>query len=74
MFEYLMPLLFQRSYGNSLLEQFNPGSVAIQIAYGRKHHAPGGFLNAPLLTWTARRPINTEAFGVPELGAKARPG
>ena len=42
MFEYLMPLLFQRSYGNSLLDKATREAVAIQIAYGRKHHVPWG--------------------------------
>ena len=42
MFEYLMLLLFQCSYGSSLLDKSAREAVAIQIAYGRKHRAPWG--------------------------------
>ena len=43
MFEYLMPLIFQRSQGNSLLDEAVRAAVAIQIAYGhRQRYAVGG--------------------------------
>ena len=59
MFEYLMPLLFQRSYGNALLDKATREAVAIQIAYGRKHKVPWGYRNAPSAIWTSGRHINT---------------
>lgn len=39
-FEYLMPLIFQRSYGNTLLEKAARGAVAFEIDYGRKRRVP----------------------------------
>ncbi len=59
MFEYLMPLLFQHSYGNSLLDKAAREAVAVQIAYGRRAACPGGFPSPPLAIWTSTRPIST---------------
>ncbi len=70
MFEYLMPLLFQRSYGNSLLDKSIREAVAIQIAYGRKHRVPWGISECAFGDLDLQKTYQYYAFGVPELGLK----
>jgi cyclic beta-1,2-glucan synthetase len=70
MFEYLMPLLFQRSYGNSLLDKAAREAVAIQIAYGRKHRVPWGISECAFGDLDIHKTYQYQAFGVPELGLK----
>ncbi len=70
MFEYLMPLLFQRSYGNSLLDKATREAVAIQIAYGRKHQVPWGISECAFGDLDIHKTYQYQAFGVPELGLK----
>jgi hypothetical protein len=42
MFEYLMPLLFMRTYANSLLEEACRQCVKLQIRYGQERGVPWG--------------------------------
>ncbi len=70
MFEYLMPLLFQRSYSNSLLDKSTREAVAIQIAYGRKHRVPWGISECAFGDLDLQKTYQYHAFGVPELGLK----
>ncbi len=70
MFEYLMPLLFQRSFGNSLLDKSTREAVAIQIAYGRKHHLPWGISECAFGDLDLNKTYQYYAFGVPQLGLK----
>ncbi|HZB46894.1 MAG TPA: hypothetical protein VE360_16675, partial [Pyrinomonadaceae bacterium] len=42
MFEYLMPLLVMRGYGETLLDQTHKAAVARQIEYGDEHGVPWG--------------------------------
>ena len=70
MFEYLMPLLFQRSYNNSLLDKSTREAVAIQIAYGRKHRLPWGISECAFGDLDLQKTYQYYAFGVPELGLK----
>jgi len=42
MFEYLMPLLFMRTFANSLLDDGCRQSVKMQIDYGRERGIPWG--------------------------------
>src|SRR3990172_1432971 len=42
MFEYLMPLLFQRTFPNSLLDKATREAVELQVAYGRRRRVPWG--------------------------------
>ncbi|RPI59825.1 MAG: glycosyl transferase, partial [Planctomycetaceae bacterium] len=70
MFEYLMPLLFQRSYGHSLLGKADREAVAIQIAYGRKHRVPWGVSESAFSDIDLHQIYQYHAFGVPELGLK----
>jgi len=70
MFEYLMPLLFQQSYGNALLDKAARETVAIQIAYGRKHRVPWGISECAFGDLDIQKTYQYRAFGVPELGLK----
>ena len=70
MFEYLMPLLFQRSYANSLLDKAAREAVSIQIAYGRKHRVPWGMSESAFADLDLHKTYQYSAFGVPELGLK----
>lgn len=70
MFEYLMPLLLQRSYGLSLLDKAAKEAVAIQIAYGRKHRVPWGISESAFGDLDINKTYQYRAFGVPALGLK----
>ncbi|MFH0799880.1 MAG: glucoamylase family protein [Pseudomonadota bacterium] len=70
MFEYLMPLLVQRAYANSLLDKATREAVAIQIAYGAKHSVPWGISECAFGDLDIHKTHQYSAFGVPELGLK----
>lgn len=70
MFEYLMPLLFQRSYGNSLLDKAAREAVAVQIAFGRTQHVPWGISESAFADLDLAKNYQYKAFGVPALGLK----
>jgi cyclic beta-1,2-glucan synthetase len=70
MFEYMMPLLFQRSYGSALLDKATKEAVAIQIAHGRKHKVPWGISECAFGDLDIQKTYQYQAFGVPELGLK----
>ena len=70
MFEYLMPLLLQRSYPNSLIDQATRESVALQIAYGRNRRVPWGISESAFGDLDLNKTYQYKAFGVPWLGLK----
>jgi cyclic beta-1,2-glucan synthetase len=70
MFEYLMPLLLQRSYGSSLLDRAAREAVAVHIAYGRKLRVPWGISESAFTDLDINKTYQYKAFGVPELGLK----
>lgn len=70
MFEYLMPLLFQHSYGNTLLDKAAREAVAVQIAYGRTRRVPWGISESAFGNMDLNKTYQYKAFGVPELGLK----
>jgi cyclic beta-1,2-glucan synthetase len=70
MFEYLMPLLFQYSYGNSLLDKAAREAVMVQIAYGRKRRVPWGISESAYADLDLEKTYQYKAFGVPALGLK----
>jgi len=70
MFEYLMPLLFQRSYPGSLLDKAAREAVAVQIAYGRKLKVPWGISESAFADLDLEKTYQYQAFGVPALGLK----
>ena len=70
MFEYLMPLLLQKNYENSLLDMACREAVEVQIAYGRQRGVPWGVSEAAYADLDASRIYQYRAFGVPGLGLK----
>lgn len=70
MFEYLMPLLLQRTYDNSLLDQACREAVSLQIEYGRRRGVPWGISESAYSDVDANRTYQYQAFGVPGLGLK----
>jgi cellobiose phosphorylase len=70
MFEYLMPLLFTRSYPNSLLDQACHTAVACQIAYARQRGIPWGISESAFSALDAHQIYQYRSFGVPGLGLK----
>lgn len=70
MFEYLMPLLVMRNYGETLLAETYRTAVAAQINYGRQHGVPWGVSES---AYNARNPHLTYQygpFGVAGMGLK----
>jgi cyclic beta-1,2-glucan synthetase len=74
MFEYLMPLLLQRSFGSSLLDAAVREAVAVQIAYGRKLRVPWGISESAYTDLDTNKTYQYKAFGVPDLGLKRGQG
>ena len=70
MFEYLMPLLFHRSYPHSLLDKAAENAVAIQIEYGHTHGVPWGISESAFADLDLDKTYQYKAFGVPALGLK----
>jgi cyclic beta-1,2-glucan synthetase len=67
MFEYLMPLLFTRSFANSLLDHASKDAVARQIAYGHEKGVPWGISESAYSALDANQIYQYKAFGVPTL-------
>jgi len=70
MFEYLMPLLFMRSYPETLLAETCQAVVAAQIGYGRRRGVPWGVSEAAFAITDRAGNYQYKAFGLPELGLK----
>lgn len=70
MFEYLMPLLFQRSFANSLLDNACREAVRAQQEYGRRLGVPWGISESAYSDLDANKTYQYQAFGVPGLGLK----
>lgn len=70
MFEYLMPLLFQRRFRGSLLDHACRGAVDRQIAYGRERKIPWGISESAFSALDAHQTYQYRAFGVPDLALK----
>jgi cyclic beta-1,2-glucan synthetase len=70
MFEYLMPLLLQNTYANSLLHRAVSKAVDVQINYGRKRNVPWGISESAYGNLDLNKTYQYMAFGVPVLGLK----
>jgi cyclic beta-1,2-glucan synthetase len=70
MFEYLMPLLFMRTFGNSLLDDACREAVRQQIAYGREKGVPWGISECAYGAIDANQTYQYRAFGVPCMALK----
>ena len=71
MFEYLMPLLFTRTFPNSLLDEACRDAVVQQIAWGREKRLPWGVSECAYSALDANRTYQYHAFGVPALALNA---
>jgi len=70
MFEFLMPLLFTRSYSNSLLDHACDQVVKLQIEYGREKNVPWGISESAYSALDAHQIYQYRAFGVPAVALK----
>ncbi len=70
MFEYLMPLLFTRSFRNSLLENACTAAVQRQVEYARDRGVPWGISECAYSALDSHKIYQYRAFGIPSLGLK----
>ncbi len=70
MFEYLMPMLFTRTFRTSLLDHACREAVMRQIEYGREHRVPWGISESAFSALDSRQIYQYRAFGVSGLALK----
>ena len=70
MFEYLMPLLFTRTFANSLLDWACTQAVQRQIEYGVEKQVPWGMSESAYSSLDAHQIYQYRAFGVPSLALR----
>lgn len=70
MFEYLMPLLFMRSYPETILSQTYKNVVNWQKEYAKKRNLPWGFSESAYYFFNIDLHYQYRTFGVPGLGLK----
>lgn len=70
MFEYLMPLLVMRSYGETLLDQTYHAMLRRQIEYGQERGVPWGVSESAYNARDLQLNYQYAPFGVPGLGLK----
>ncbi len=69
-FEYLMPVLVMRSYGQTLLDQTYKSVVERQIEYGEKNNVPWGISESAYNARDLNLNYQYAPFGIPGLGLK----
>jgi len=67
MFEYLMPVIFTRTYTNSLLNRACHDAVERQIEHGAENEVPWGVSESAYSALDAHQIYQYKAFGVPSL-------
>ncbi len=70
MFEYLMPLLFMRSYPDTILSHTYKNVINWQKKYGDKRDLPWGFSESAYYFLNIDMQYQYRTFGVPGLGLK----
>lgn len=70
MFEYLMPLIFNKYYANSLLGQACNAVVNCQVKYGKERGIPWGISEAAFSAIDVHRIYQYRSFGIPGVGLK----
>lgn len=70
MFEYLMPLIFNKHYSDSLLGETCKAVVLAQKKYGDKRGIPWGISEAAYSAIDAHKTYQYRSFGIPEVGLK----
>ncbi len=71
MFEYLMPLLFTRTFANSMLDSACKNAVVQQISWAREKNLPWGVSECAYSALDANQIYQYHAFGVPALALNA---
>ncbi len=71
MFEYLMPLLFTRTFANSLLDGACRNAVVQQISWARERGLPWGVSECAYSALDSNQTYQYRAFGVPALALNA---
>ena len=71
MFEYLMPLLYLRSYADTLLDRAMRGAARIQQLYAGERNVPWGISESAYSDRDNRMQYQYRAFGVPALSARS---
>jgi cyclic beta-1,2-glucan glucanotransferase len=71
MFEYLMPMLHMKNYGNTLLDRALRGAIAIQQTYAREHDIPWGISEAAYAVRDNLMQYQYRAFGIPSMNSSA---
>jgi cellobiose phosphorylase len=72
MFEYLMPLLFLKSYPHTLLDETYSFVMKSQIKYGKMRNMPWGVSESAFNALDRKQDYQYKAIGVPWLGLKRR--
>ena len=70
MFEYLMPLIFNKQYSDSLIGEACHAAVDCQIDYGKQRGIPWGISESAFSAIDAYKIYQYKSFGVPGLGLK----
>jgi cellobiose phosphorylase len=70
MFEYLMPLLFMRSFQDTILSHTYKNVINWQKVYGNKRDLPWGFSESAYYFLNIDMQYQYRSFGVPGLGLK----
>ena len=70
MFEYLMPLLFMRSYPDTLMSHTYQNVIQWQQEYGKQRNQPWGFSESAYHFLNIDMHYQYRAFGAPGLGLK----
>jgi cyclic beta-1,2-glucan synthetase len=70
MFEYLMPLLFMRTFANSLLDHACREAVRQQVLYGHEKGVPWGISECAYGALDVNQIYQYRAFGVPRLALR----
>lgn len=70
MFEYLMPLVFNRQYADSLLGEACQAVVDCQIQYGNKRGIPWGISESAFSGIDSHKIYQYKSFGIPGVGLK----
>lgn len=70
MFEYLMPLIFNKQYADSLIGEACSAAVDCQIDYGKQRGIPWGISESAFSAIDSYKIYQYKSFGVPGLGLK----
>ena len=70
MFEYLMPLIFNKQYSDSLIGEACHAAVDCQIDYGKQRGIPWGISESAFSAIDSHKIYQYKSFGVPGLGLK----